>query len=66
MNLWPRRLQRRNGAMLGLGPCLVDEHQPSRINPVLVLAPLLTPSRDGRPVRLRTTFFERLAGRCTL
>jgi hypothetical protein len=37
---------------VGLGPGFVDEHQPARINSILIFAPLLTPSRDGGPILL--------------
>jgi hypothetical protein len=40
------------GSHISLGPGFIYEHQPTRINAALVLAPLLTPSRDGGSVLL--------------
>lgn len=37
---------------VGLGPGLIDEDQAVWRNPILVFAPLLTPSRDGRSILL--------------
>jgi hypothetical protein len=46
---WPPAAQRSH---VGLRPGLVDEDQATRINSVLVLTPLFTPSRDGGPILL--------------
>ena len=37
---------------VGLGPGLVDEHQPGRVDPALVFRPLRPPARDVRAVLL--------------
>jgi hypothetical protein len=41
---WPRGAQPRSGA-IGLGPGLIDEHQPSGIDPI-ILGPLRPPASD--------------------
>ncbi len=47
--LAPARRPAPDRRHVGLSPGLVDEDQPARIKPPLVLLPLLSPARDLRP-----------------